>query len=161
MTATITKEIREFFITDTIGYNLVAFLINMPSLGNTDTPTNDQLLNRENLTMASAAAQEVTGSSYARYIATIDPPDIVEDNNGKFSVSVTATFTPTSGNPIGPVTHVVWARGANLVGANLSNSNNRGDTTGIVYKVEPVTAAPQTLIYPTQLNVTTEIAIAI
>jgi hypothetical protein len=161
MTATITKEIREFFITDTIGYNLVAFLINMPSLGNTDTPTNDQLLNRENLTMASAAAQEVTATSYARYIASIDPTDIVEDNDGKFFISVTAVFTPTSDNPIGPVTHVVWARGANLVGATELNGNNRGDTTGIVYKVEPLVAAPQTLIYPVVFKPTITIEIAI
>jgi len=162
MTATITKEIREFFITDTIGYNLVAFLINMPSLGNTDTPTNDELLNRENLTMASAAAQEVTDASYSRYIATIDPADIIEDNDGKFSVSVTATFTPTESNPIGPVTHVVWARGANLVGADpIINGNNRGDTTGTVYKVEPLVAAPQTLIYPVVFSPTINIEIAI
>lgn len=162
MTATITKEIREFFITDTIGYNLVAFLINMPSLGNTDTPTNDEILNRENLTMATASAQEVSGTSYARHIATINPADIVEDNNGNFSVTVSATFTPTDGNPIGPVTHVVWARGANLVGADpITNGNNRGDTTGTAYKVEPLTAAPQTLTFPTQLTVSTEIAIAI
>lgn len=161
MTATITKEIREFFITDTIGYNLVAFLINMPSLGNTNTPTNDQLLNRENLTMATATAQEVAGTSYARHIATIDSADIVEDNNGKFSVTVTATFTPTNGNPIGPVTHVVWARGANLVGATLVNGNNRGDTTGTVYKVEPLVAAPQTLTFPTVFNPSINIEIAI
>jgi hypothetical protein len=161
MTATITKEIREFFITDTIGYNLIAFLINMPSLGNTDTPTNDEILNRENLTMTTAAAQEVSGISYARQIVTIAPTDITEDNNGKFSITVSATFAPTDTNPIGPVTHIVWARGANLVGATLLNGNNRGDTTGTVYKVEPVTAAPQTLTYPTQLTVSTEIAIVI
>lgn len=161
MTATITKEIRELFITDTIGYNLVAFLVNMPSLGNTDTPTNDQLLDRENLTMSTAAAQEVTGSSYARYIATIDPADIIEDNNGKFSVEVTATFTPTSDSSIGPVTHVVWARGANLVGATELNGNNRGDISGTVYKVEPLVGAPQTLTYPVVFNHTIDIEITI
>ena len=160
MIATITKEIRRFFITDTIGDGLVAILVNMPSLG-TENATNDELLNRENLTMELAAAQEVNSSSYARYIATIDPEEIEEDIDGKFSLSVTATFEPTEGNTIENITHIVWVRGANILNAVLENGNNRGDTTGTVYKVEPIIQAPQTLSFPVVFTSTINIEIGI
>jgi hypothetical protein len=160
MTATITKEIKTYFITNTVGYNLVALLINMPSLGNTNSPTNDQLLNRENLTMATAVAQEISSIGYKRHIVILNSANIVY-SNGAASISITANFTPASTQTFGPFTHVVFARGANLIGANSGNGNNRGDTTGTVYKVEPVTSAPQSITNPTQLNITTTISITI
>jgi len=162
MTTTITKELKTYFITNTIGYNLVALLINMPSLGVTSSPTNDQLLLRENLTMATAVAQEVVvGTSYKRHIVEFDSEDIVY-SNGQATISVTATFTPlTSTNSIGSFTHVVWARGANLVGATPTNGNNRGNTTGTIWKVQTVLAAPTTITYPVVFSPTTDITITV
>ena len=160
MTTTITKELKTYFITNTIGYNLVALLINMPSLGVTDSPTNDELLLRENLTMTTAVAQEVADTDYKRHIMEFDSEDIVY-SNGQATVNVTATFTPTEGNPIGDFTHVVWARGANLVGATELNGNNRGDTTGTIWKVRSVLAAPTTITYPVVFSPTTDITITV
>ena len=162
MTTTVAKELKTYFINNTIGYNLVALLINMPSLGVTSSPTNDQLLLRENLTMATAVAQEVAvGTSYKRHIVQFDSEDIVY-SNGQATISVTATFTPlTATNSIGNFTHVVWARGANLVGATDLNGNNRGDTTGTIWKVQSVLAAPITITYPIVFNSTTDITIAV
>ena len=162
MTTTITRELKTYFITNAIGYNLVALLVNMPSLGITNSPTNDQLLLRENLTMATAVAQEVViGTSYKRHIVTVDSTNIIY-SNGQASVNVTASFTPlASTNTIGPFTHVIWARGANLIGANTLNGNNRGDTTGTIWKIQPVLAAPQTITYLTVFNSTTDITIAV
>lgn len=162
MTTTITKELKTYFINNTIGYNLVALLINMPSLGVTSSPTNDQLLLRENLTMATAVAQEVAiGTSYKRHIIQFDSEDIVY-SNGQATINVTVTFTPlATTNTIGPFTHVVWARGANLVGANSGNGNNRGDTTGIIWKVQSVVAAPITITYPVVFSSTTDITITV
>lgn len=160
MTVTITKELKTYFITDTIGYNLVALLINMPSLGVTNSPTNDQLLLRENLTMTTAVAQEVADTDYKRHIVIFDSEDIAY-SNGQATISVTATFTPTNGNPIGDFTHVVWARGANLVGATNGNGNNRGDITGTIWKVQSVNSAPITITYPVVFSSTTDITITI
>lgn len=150
MNPTITKEIKKYFITDTIGYNLVAFLINMPSLGVTNSPTNDQLLLRENLIMSEAVAQELTDSSYNRQTLNINPEDIIFTASGKASLEVTASFSTTVDNEIGPFTHVVWARGA---------SNTKGSTNGIIWKVEPVTAAPLTINYPVTFTTTTDVSI--
>lgn len=159
MTPTITREIKNYFITNTIGYNLVAFLINMPSLGNTDSPTNDQLLLRERLVMTEAVAQEIASLGYQRSIITFDSDDIVFDNLGKASIDVTAEFIAPVENEIGPFTHIVWARGANLIGATSANGNNRGDTTGTIWKVEPVTLAPFTLQAGATYSATTDISI--
>lgn len=161
MTTTITKELKTYFINNTIGYNLVALLINMPSLGVSSSPNNDQLLLRENLTMATAVAQEVADTDYKRHIVEFDSEDIVY-SNGQATVNVTATFTPlTATNSIGPFTHVVWVRGANLVGANDANGNNRGDTTGTIWKVQSVLAAPTTFTYPVVFSPITDITIAV
>lgn len=143
MTATITKEIKTYFITNTIGYNLVALLINRPTLGITNSPTNDQLLLRENLTMATAVDQEVSSTGYQRYIATVDSEDIVY-SNGQATVNVTATFTAPTNSSIGPFTHIVWTRGANLIGATSANGNNRGNTNGTIWKVELVNQVANT-----------------
>jgi hypothetical protein len=160
MIPTITKEIKTYFITQTIGYNLVAFLINKPTLGVTTSPTNDELLLRENLSMTTAVAQEINSTGYKRALIQIDSTNIVY-SNGEATLSVTATFTAPSTNALGPFTHVVWARGANLTGANSGNGNNRGNTTGTVYKVETVNLAPLTLQAGATFSTTTDISISI
>lgn len=144
MVPTITKDIRTYIITNTIGFNLVCFLINMPSLGLTNAPSNDELFLRENLTMAEAVAQEISSPGYARSIITVNIGGITFNATGRASVPVSAEFTATT-DPMGPFTHIVWARGANLAGATASNGNNRGDISGVIWKVEPVNLAPLTL----------------
>ena len=144
----ITNEFYRYLINQATGYNMAAILINMPSLGLTDSPTSDQLINRRQLTLVNAVAQEIalTGG-YQRSIITL-PSTITTDSNNNFTLSITATFTASGA--MGPFTHICYVKGANLVGATTSNGNNRGDTTGILYKVEPVITAPLTI----QANVT-------
>lgn len=143
MTPTKTVEYLTYLLTNGIGSNLVSYLINMPSLGITDTPTDDQLLLRQQLTMVNAVAQELSGAGYKRNLLSISTGSIVYTSN-TITVPVVSTFTNSGGN-IGPFTHICYARGANITGANSTNGNNRGDTTGTLIQVEPVTSAPLTI----------------
>ena len=145
MTPTYTNEFREAILTEYIGFNLVAFLVSMPSLGVTDSPTPAQLQERLNLTMTAAVANELPhANGYSRQLVYLGNP--VTNETNKESISDTNVEFISDGGDVGPFTHIVFARGANLSGADPAlNGNHRGDITGTVVRVEPVVGAPLVL----------------
>ncbi|MBD2201815.1 hypothetical protein H6G33_10690 [Calothrix sp. FACHB-1219] len=141
-----TNQFRTRLVEDYIKINLVSFLIQMPSLGITDSPTPTELNNRLSLTMSNAVAQEIGATNlygYKRNIITTSTSseDLI---NRVITVTVTSTFTANGGS-IGPASHICYARGADVLGASASNGNNRGSTIGTLIKVEPLVLAPYTI----------------
>ncbi len=148
MISTYCNQFKESVLTSYLSYNLVAFLINKPSLGITNSPTTAQLLERKTLTMEEAAAFEINvAGGYKRAIIPLTPL-INNDNERSSFINVSAQFTPTAGS-FAACTHICYARGASLATASNANGNNRGDNTGILIKVEPVINAPFIITAPT------------
>lgn len=146
MIPTITNDFYNFLLLESVSYNLVAILINKPTLGLTDLPTADELKLRKELTVTSAVSQEISSVGYKRFILEVEESDVeIDSNSTTFSVELESSFVAPSTNSLGPFTHICYIRGANLIGANNANGNNRGDTTGVIYKVEPINNAPLTL----------------
>lgn len=153
MTPIKTQQYLSFLLNNSIGLNLVAFLINMPTLGVTNSPTDDQLLLIRSLTMVNAVAQEISSVGYQRYIVNFPTGNIVATTDN-ISVPIISTFTNTTGNS-GPATHICYARGANIIGATSSNGFNRGDNTGTLIQVEPLVGTPLTIQQNTTFTHTT------
>lgn len=143
MNPTYTNEFRSGFIQDYIYFNLVSFLIYKPSLGLTNSPTASELKLRRDLNMNLAAAAEIGSESlngYRRQIITLTN-STVNVNETSTTVEGSSEFI-AEGGPIGPFTHIVVARGADLRNKSVSNGNNRGNNQGTVIFVEPVISAP-------------------
>lgn len=129
-------------------FNMVAILINYPELG-LSLPSSSQLTLIRNLTMTSVAQRELTNAGgYKRHIVSPTAPAITNDT---YSVTVTSAFTATTTN-FNSATHIVYVRGANLTGANSSNGNNIGSNIGTVILVEPIEAAPYTVVAGVTFN---------
>ncbi len=158
---TYTNEIRKSIIDNYLSFNLVAFLIYKPSLGITDAPTNAELNLRKELTMEEAAASEIGGinlNGYSRII--VDLASSVNNNIDNLSTNTKDIyFIPTTGI-IGPFTHVVVARGANITGGTIANGNNRGNITGTIIYTEPVVNAPLIIEPPQQFKFTVNLNLA-
>lgn len=159
MIKTYSQEIRKGIIEDYFYFNCVALLINKSNLGYSNAPTTTELNNRKSLIIAQAAATEVVvGNGYKRALITV--PTTTEDlNSDSSSVEITVNFTATGGS-IGPFSHVVIVRGANLSGATLANGNNRGSAVGKVICVEPVLNAPFTLLTGQTFNYTFNLSLS-
>lgn len=149
MIPTYTNEYREGVILEYLSFNLVSFLIYKPSLGLSDSPTVSELEGRRNLTMNIAASAEVGSANlngYKRQIVSLSEPT---DSSITSSTNVQGTTEFTAqGGSIGPFTHIVIARGADLRNITVSNGNNRGNNTGTVIFVEPVIEGPIILQAP-------------
>jgi hypothetical protein len=139
------------FLLSQINTNLVVILINRPQLGIGTVLTPAEIDARLNITMAQAALWEI--SSYSRFIVTTPIITIPTRTAPTASLVATATFTP-SGGPIGPFTHALVVRGANLVGASPANGNNRGSNVGTVVHIETVVSAPLSVAPPAVYNCT-------
>lgn len=120
---------------DYLSFNMVAFLINRNQLGLSHAPTQLELTSRRDLIMSTAASFEVGAVALNGYRRAIVTP--VEDPQDPNNLTLTASFT-AAGGAIGPFTHICFARGASLVGANSANGNNRGNLTGSLIFVESV-----------------------
>ncbi len=141
MISTYTTEIQESFLQEYLGYNLIAILIYKPSLGITDSPTPTELAARKSLTMLDASALEVVlGHGYKR--AIVQPTLVALEGSERIQLAAEAKFIADSTGAIAAATHICYVRGANLIGAAPANGNNRGDTAGILIKVEPLANAP-------------------
>lgn len=159
MLPTYTNEIKKSIISDYLKSNLVILLIYKPGLGLTNAITSIEQEARLNLTMLEASATEVGATQLNGYSRNIVSSLNITDD---FSSSLEVTFTADGGN-IGPFTHVVAARGADLRNASISNGNNRGNSQGTVIFVEPVINAPlilndlYTFRYTLKFNISTQI----
>lgn len=148
---TYTNLIKENIIKNYLGSNLVVVLINNPNLGITDSPTVQQLNARRNLTMIDVFNTEIGGNNlngYARAIVNNSNINPIIVNTDLTEAEINVSFTAVGG-VMGPFSHIVVVRGANVSGANpLTNGNNRGDTTGNIIFIEPITnnAAPETAL---------------
>jgi hypothetical protein len=161
MIPTITKEVQET-IANYISTGISCFLINYPDLGLDTQPNTEQYNLRKMLTMERAVLYELPlGGGYKRFI-----PDLV--TNAQLldlqRLTINAKFIATSG-PIGPFTHVCVAMATNLIGANTSNGNNRGNSSGVLIASIPVyrSMGPNnlgmTINPPTQYQITIPINI--
>jgi hypothetical protein len=124
--------------------NLVALLINRPELGLSSSPTLTQLEARLSLTMEDAVAWELTQSAYSRAIVT--SPVIMLPTSTTLTAELIATVTFSG--IIGPFTHILFTRGANVAGANAGNGNNRGSSNGTIIWIDSVVSAPLTITTP-------------
>lgn len=141
MIETYTQEFRENLVNEYVRIGLVAFLIRMPSLGITDTPTTNQLEARKALTMLEAAEAEIAvtnGYKRALVAVTLNPAS----NLYQTYYNLVATFEASLEGNFPEATHICYARGANVIDMNNDNGNNRGDTQGTLIKVEPLEGAP-------------------
>ncbi len=141
MIETYTQEFRENLINEYVRAGLVAFLIRIPSLGVTDTPTTLQLEARKGLTMLEAVEAEIAvlnGYKRALVAATLNP----SSNLYQTYYNLTSTFEASIEGNFPEATHICYARGANVTDMTNANGNNRGDTQGTLIKVEPLEGAP-------------------
>ena len=162
MIPTYTTEIRRSIIDTYLSFNLVAILINRPSLGLTDTPTNTEMNERRNLTMAQVIASEIGSTSlkgYKRQIITVNPGATVAGTTLSQN-SIVVTFQAAPGTSLDPFTHIVYVRGANLTLATDLNGNNRGNVSGTVVLVEPIQFAPVTLAHPSTFQHTLDLKVS-
>lgn len=136
--------------------NLVAFLINRPELGISNSPTLSQLEERLSLTMPDAVAWELTNTSYSRSIITAPIVNLPTSTTLSAELIANATFSGT----IGPFTHIVFARGANIAGANLANGNNKGSSQGTIIWIDAVTSAPISITPPATYTYTLTLPIS-
>lgn len=151
MIPTYTTEYLDKIYEDYVGFNLVAFLINRPALGITNTPSVGELDLRRSLTMQIAASYEIAlTNGYSRSIITLikDPASTTTD----VIYTGTATFTANSSGALSSATHICFARGANLNGGTTLNGQNRGNTQGTLIKVEPLLNAPLSIPASTTLT---------
>lgn len=149
MLPTYTDSVAASFIDNYLAYQLAAILINAPSLGLTDVPSESEMTARRTLTMVDVAGYELTNDSYRRMFIQLAAAAPLE---GLLVSSATTTFVGPTNAAIGPATHIVYARGVLQSGANNSNGNNRGSTQGQVILVEPLSGAPLSLSYPYTLT---------
>lgn len=159
MIPTYCTEITTVLLTQYVQTNLVAVLINDPSLGYTDNPTSLQLANRKALDMNYVVTKEITLSGgYSRAICSVDQLSTEPENN-RSRLFVRAVFEPTG--VLDEATHLVFVTHANLVGANpVSNGNNRADNTGTVVKVVPLQFAPIRLATPVPYTYLADITVS-
>ncbi|MFO0089607.1 MAG: hypothetical protein ACK518_02165 [bacterium] len=124
--------------------NLVALLINRPELGLSNSPTLPQLEARLNLNMTTAVTWELNQATYSRAIVTNPIINLPTSNVLTAELTASVSFNGT----IGPFTHIVFTRGANVAGANPANGNNRGSNQGTIVWIEAVLSAPLTVTAP-------------
>ena len=154
-----TTEFKQDYLNQ-ISYNLTAFLISKPSLGLTDAPTLPQLAARKALTMAVAAASEITATNgYERFF--IDTVEAIDNVDGTSEFTVTSTFTPDASTSLAPFTHICYAYNTAVIGATSLNGNNRGSTVGTLIKVEPIISAPLTVTSPAVFTHTTTFKVSL
>lgn len=162
MIPTYTNSIRKQIIDEYLSYNLVSILIYDTSLGLTDTPNSLELEARRNLIMSSVAANEIGDVSlkgYKRCLITPDPATQLPGNILSETI-ITSSFQAEVGLELDQATHIVYVRGANQLGADPSNGNNRGDLQGDVILVEPIENAPIILAHPTVFEHTLDLRIS-
>lgn len=159
MLPTYCTEITSDILTEYVKVNLVAILINDPSLGLTDTPTAVELNLRKTLTMDYVITKELTlTGGYSRAICTVDSIE-VENENNRSRLFIRASFNPTG--VYEEATHIVYVTHANLVGANPEfNGNNRADNKGSVVKVVPLEYAPIKLAAPVPYTYLADISVS-
>lgn len=163
MIETYTQEFREDLVEHYLSKDLVAFLIHLPSLGITDTPTSNQLEQRKLLTMMAASAAEIeVQHGYKRSLVAVTayPPL----NPYQTIYDLTSTFTAAANGDFPEATHICYACGVNLTNPTNGNGNHRGDTQGTLIKVEPLFNAPLTIragvtfTHSTSFKITSQIA---
>lgn len=147
MIPTYTNAIRKAIIDDYISANLVAALINYPSLGLTDSPSATELAARRQLDLSNISTVEIGGTNlngYARQIITL--PAATDNSAEEVSSSTTLVTFTASGGDLDPFTHIILITGADLTGASPANGNNRGNNTGTIVYAEPAVNAPVTVL---------------
>lgn len=133
---TISNELLQDILNNYLFSNSAVLLINYPELGFDNTPTQEQLNLRKSLTMVDAALREVISieNNYSRQLLSTSNITI---GNNPYSRIINVVFNAQGGS-IGPFTHAVIARDVNLINANLTNGNNRGDEAGLVILSTPL-----------------------
>lgn len=133
---TISNDLIQDLLDNYLLENSCLILINYPEMGFDNTPTQNEINLRKNLDMEEVSLRE-TSLQNNGYLRSLVGLSSIVSTSKPFARIITGSFK-AQGGPIGPFTHVVLARDTNIINADFSNGNNRGDSAGVVISCSPV-----------------------